>query len=385
MLKAITYELKPNATQRQAIRKACGCARFVYNMALAYKVEQYKTNKVSVSEYELDKLLTGWKKEYPFLSDCQIHALQQKIKDMCNAFGNIRKTGAGFPKFKKKGKCKETFRVPEPCRIDYNKWTCSIAKVGKVRIYKGHNKQISNIHSYTVEYRPTLDRYFVSILYETSERPQKEYDGTHCGIDVGIKTFATLSGGEVFENQKYLKSNLRKLRVLQRSAARKYKRGVMTEEQSRNWHKVQRQVAALHLHIVNQRKDFNHKLSRWIADNYYLVSVEDLAVKNMVRNHHLAQAINDVGWQSFLSMLEYKCYAFQKVDRFFASSQMCGVCGYKNSDVKDLAVRTWICPQCGTRHERDLNAAENIDREGLSLWRRKVSGCAMLAPEPCVL
>ena len=166
MLKAIIYELKPNSMQKQAIKKACGCARFVYNMALAYKVEQYKTNKVSVSEYELNKFLTGWKKEYPFLSDCHIHALQQKIKDMCNAFGNIRKIGAGFPKFKKKGKCKEAFRVPEPCRIDYNKWTCSIAKVGKVRIYKGHNKQISNIHLYTVEYKSTLDRYFVSILYD---------------------------------------------------------------------------------------------------------------------------------------------------------------------------------------------------------------------------
>lgn len=220
-----------------------------------------------------------------------------------------------------------------------------------------------------------MDRYFVSVLYEDNSLTNKRIPNkdTHCGIDVGIKTFATLSDGTVFENQKHLKSNLKKLRVLQRSASRKYKSGKNKFEQSRNWKKIQKRIAKLHFHIANQRNDYNHKVSSYIADNYYLVSVEDLTVKNMVKNRKLSRAISDVAWGGFLVMLEYKCQAYQEVDRFFASSQTCGCCGYKYSKVKDLAVRSWVCPQCGTKHDRDLNASKNIDREGLSLWRHKVS------------
>lgn len=374
MLRAIKYEIRPTKAQAQAIRKACGCSRFVYNKALALKIERYQQDKVNLSQYDLDKLLTSWKKEFTFLSDCPSQSLQQKVHDMCGAFGKM-KNGAKFPQFKKKGRCKESFRVPTSLNIDFEDWTCKIAKIGKVKFLKGHNKQVSNVHSYTVEYKPSLDRYFVSILYEDNSLTNKRIPNkdTHCGIDVGIKTFATLSDGKVFENQKHLKSNLKKLRVLQRSASRKYKKGVKTEEQSSNWKKVQKQIAKLHFHIANQRNDYNHKVSRHLADNYYLVSVEDLNIKGMLKNHRLAQAVNDVAWSSFLSMLKYKCQAYQEVDRFFASSQTCGCCGYKNPKVKDLAVRSWVCPQCGTKHDRDLNASKNIDREGLSLWRRKVS------------
>ena len=372
MLKAIIYELKPTEAQKQAFRKACGCARYVYNKALAYKKERYEKNGVSLGKYDIDKMITVWKQTDTFLSDCPVHALQQKVHDMCDAFGNMKKTGAGFPKFKKKGRCRETFRVPEPCKIDYGNWTCKIAKIGTVKIYRGHNKQIANIHSYTVEVKPTLDRYFISILYEDhAGRRTTPDEATHCGIDVGIKTFATLSNREVFENQKHLKANLRKLRVLQRSASRKYKRDVKTEEQSKNWRKVQKSIAKLHLHIANQRKDYNHKVSRYIADNFYHVSVEDLSVKNMQRNHHLAQAIADVAWSQFISMLQYKCCMLHKIDRFYASSQTCSSCGYKNEEVKDLRLRRWTCPVCGASHDRDLNAAKNIDREGLSLLSEK--------------
>ena len=372
MLKSIKYELKPTEAQKQAFRKACGCARYVYNKALAYKKEQYEANGVSLSKYDIDKMITVWKQEDTFLSDCPIHALQQKVHDMCDAFYNMKKANAGYPKFKKKGKCRETFRIPDPCKIDYGNWTCRIAKIGVVKIYKGHNKEINNIHSYTVEVKPSIGRYFISILYEDhTERRVTPDESTHCGIDVGIKTFATLSTGKIFENQKYLKGNLRKLRVLQRSTSRKYKKGVKTEEQSNNWRKVQKSIAKLHLHIANQRQDYNHKVSRYIAENFYHVSVEDLSVKNMQKNHKLAQAISDVAWSQFMTMLQYKCCVLRKVNRFYASSQTCHECGYKNEEVKDLKLRHWICPVCGTSHDRDLNAAKNIDREGLSLLSEK--------------
>jgi putative transposase len=373
MLRAITYELNPTSEQRSHIRRICGCARYVYNKALALKIEKYKNEKVSLSAYDIDKMLTVWKATDTFLSECPSQALQQKVHDMCNAFGNMKKTNAGFPKFKKKDKCRESFRVPMPCKMDFDDWTCSIAKVGKVRVYKGHNKKINSIHSYTVEYKPRLGRYFISVLYDDFTPRTIPDNSTHCGIDVGLKTFATLSTGEVFKNHKYLKAGLKKLRVLQRSASRKFKKGVNADGQSNNWEKVQKSIAKLHLHITNQRKDYNHKVSRKIADRFYLVSVEDLSVKNMLHNSRLAQAISDVAWSDFLAMLQYKCCAFQKVGRFYASSQICSACGYKNETVKNLSIRRWSCPSCGAVHDRDLNAAQNIDREGQSLWKHKVT------------
>ena len=234
-----------------------------------------------------------------------------------------------------------------------------------MKIYRGHNKTINgNIKSYTVRCTST-DRYFISILYEC-EKKEDLNNNKSVGIDVGIKTFATLSDGKVFENQKYLKNNLKKLRVLQRSASRKYKKGIKTEEQSNNWKKAMKQVAKLHEHIAFERQDFLHKVSREIADSYSTVCVEDLSVKNMEKNHRLAQAITDCGWSKFISMLEYKCDNLVKIDKFFASSQICSVCGMKNEQVRKLSVRKWICPNCNSKHDRDLNAAINIMREGLS-------------------
>ena len=152
---------------------------------------------------------------------------------------------------------------------------------------------------------------------------------------------------------------------MQRSASRKYKKDKKREEQSNNWKKTIKQIAKLHEHISFQREDFNHKLSREIANNYEVVCIEDLAVKNMEKNHKLARYINDVGWSQFVKFLEYKCTKLIKIDRFFASSQICSVCGYKNEAVKNLSIRTWVCPKCGSHHDRDVNAALNIKREGL--------------------
>ena len=251
-----------------------------------------------------------------------------------------------------------------------------LAKIGKVRLYRGHNKRIPNdakVYHYSVEYKPSLDRCFLSVVYEDNSSTNKRIPNkdTHCGIDVGIKTFATLSDGKVFENQKHLKSNLKKLRVLQRSASRKYRKGKNKFEQSSNWKKIQKRIAKLHFHIANQRQDYNHKVSRYIADNFYHVSVEDLSVNNMQKNHKLAQAISDVAWSQFITMLQYKCCVLRKVNRFYASSQTCSACGHKNEEVKDLKLRHWTCPVCGASHGRDLNAAKNIDREGLSLLSEK--------------
>jgi putative transposase len=368
MLRAIKYELKPTKEQAVLIKQACGCCRFVFNRGLDKKKKAYEVSKQNISAYELMKDVTSLKQteEYAFLKDVPSQALQQSLLDLDKAYKNFFKRGnKGFPKFKKKG-LNDSFRIPVECKVNYSNWTVKIAKAGSVKVYKGHNKQIQGkIKSYTVKHTST-DRYFISILYETPDL-QSLNNGKAVGIDVGIKTFATLSDGKVFENQKYLKSNLKKLRVLQRSASRKYKKGVKTEKQSNNWKKSIKKIAKLYEHISFQRLDYLHKVSADISRNYSTVCVESLSVKNMIKNHHLSRSIADCGWSMFLDMLDYKCDRLVKIDKFFASSQICSNCGSINKEVKNLSIRKWTCPSCNTTHDRDLNASINILRKGLSL------------------
>ena len=220
MLRAIKYELNPTNTQKVLIKQTCGCCRKVYNTMLDRKIGAYKEDGRTISAIELINQLPQLKSELTYLKDVPSQSLQQAIRNLDTAYANFfRKGGSGFPKFKKKG-CKDSFRIPIACVIDYDNWTIKTAKIGVIKFYKGHNKQIKGtIKSYTISHTNT-DRYFISVLYETMDKP-KLNNNKSVGIDVGIKDFATLSDGKVFENQKHLKSNIRKRRVLQRTVSRR--------------------------------------------------------------------------------------------------------------------------------------------------------------------
>ena len=380
MLRAVKYELNPTKAQKELIKQTCGCCRLVYNTMLERKVNAYKKDNTRLSAIDLINQLPQLKKEKEFLKEVPSQSLQQAIRNLDGAFNFFFKHKGNFPKFKKKG-VKDSFRIPVACVIDYNNWTIKTAKIGVIKFYKGNNKPINGkIKFYTISRTHVTDRYFISITYETVDKEKLNNDKT-VGIDVGITHLATLSDGKVFENQKYLQSNLRKLRVLQRAADRKYQRGKTIAEQSNNYRKALAQVSKLHERIAFQRRDYLQKVTTWIARNYSTVCVETLNIDSIRKsNRRLAREISDCGLGMFMNMLEYKCDNLVKIDKWFASSQTCYVCGHKEQRVKNTGVRQWTCPVCGTRHNRDLNAARNIEREGLSLCGHKVSGYTMPVP-----
>ena len=376
--RAIKYELAPTATQREILKRMLGCTRFIWNKLLALSVTRYESEKkFIISVPELNSTLNCLKKEFTFLCEAPSQALQQVYFQQQKALKDFlkhRKTDRhfGFPKFHRKHNG-DSFSIPVPCPVDFENWKVKLPKIGLVKIFKGSNKAIpvKQIKRYTVSYTPT-GRFFISVVYYVNKE-NVQGNGRAVGIDLGIKHYCVTSEGEVFENQKYLSHNLKRLRVMQRSLSRKYKLGKKREEQSNNWKKTMKKVCKLYEKIGFQRKDFLHKLSTYLAKNYYTVCAETLSVKNMVKNRKLSRVISDAGWGMFLSMLKYKCGNFVEIDKFYPSSQTCSVCGSINHKVKNLSVRSWVCPNCNTFLDRDLNAAKNILREGLSLCGHKVS------------
>ena len=366
MLRAYKYRIYPTEEQKVLLAKTFGCCRFVYNWALNLKIEAYRQEKKSIGNIELtNRMKSKLKAEHEWLGEVNSQALQSSLRNLDTAYKNFfRDTHAvGFPKFKSRNS-KQSFQCPQHCRVDFEKGTITIPKAKDIPAVL-HRKFKGTVKTVTVSMTPS-GKYFASVLVDTAiqELPASAMQGdTALGIDLGIKSLAVCSDGRTFDNPKNLQHSLDRLALLQKRLSRKQKG-------SANRNKARIRVARLQEHIANCRKDNLHKITHALTHDSQVrtLCMEDLNVKGMQRNHHLAQAVGDASFGMFLTMLEYKCRWYGvnliKIDRFAPSSKTCGQCGYVYKGLK-LSERSWICPECGTHHDRDFNAACNIKEFGL--------------------
>ncbi|WP_370770631.1 IS200/IS605 family element RNA-guided endonuclease TnpB [Eubacterium ramulus] len=363
MIKAYKYRIYPNSEQRMQIAKTFGCCRFVYNQILAYRKEVYEKEKKSVSKTDCNNYCNRQlKKDYEWLKEVDKFALTNAIYNMDAAYRKFFKEHAGYPKFKSKHdnhKSYTTNITNGNITVDFESNRVKLPKLKDVTA-KLHRNFSGQIKSATISQVPS-GKYYVSILVET-EHMELPHTNQNTGIDLGIKELCITSDGKKYKNPKIIRKYEKKLIKLQRQLAHKEKR-------SQNYYKIKKKIALCHEKITNTRKDYLHKISHEIISENQVIVSENLQIKNMVKNHHLAKAISDVSWYELTRQLEYKAKwngrKYIKIDTFYASSQICSVCGYQNTETKDLSVRKWECPVCGVKHDRDINAAKNILAEGL--------------------
>lgn len=363
------FRIYPTSEQESLIQRTFGCCRYVFNYYLADRQENYRMTGKSPTRFQQSYDLTMIKQRIEWLKDVDAIALQSELQNLDFAFQNffrrVRKgvKPYGYPQFKRKHadrKSYKTKRVGNNISIDASQ--IKLPKLGWVKCKV--SKQIEGrILSATVSQNPS-GKYFVAVNCIDVELEPLPKTGAVVGVDLGIKALATTSDGTEYPNRKFIKQFDAKLRRESRRLSRKQKGSKRREKQRVRKAKVEE-------HIANQRQDYLQKTTTELIRNYDVICIENLKTKGMMKNHKLARSLSDVSFYEFRRELEYKAEWYGKtvqvIDTFCPSSQLCHSCGYRNPETKSLSVREWTCPECGERHDRDVNAAINILNEGLRL------------------
>ena len=366
--KAYKFRIYPNDEQKVLFAKTFGCVRLVYNHWLDRKIKQYAEDKTSVMYTVCAKEMAEMKKteEYAFLKEVDSVSLQQSLQHLDTAFQNFfKQPKTGFPRFKSKKRNKNSYStICINGNITISNGYLKLPKIGQVRL-KQHRAIPSEykLKSVTVSQTPS-EKYYVSILFEYKNQVQEQDMHEFLGLDFSMHELYKDSNGNEPCYPRYYRQAERKLKREQRKLS-------LMQKGSKNRAKQRIKVAKLHEKVANQRKDFLHKQSRQITNAYDCVCIEDLDMKAMAQTLNFGKSFADNGWGMFTTFLKYKLEEqgkrLVKIDRFFASSQICSCCGYVNKGTKNLAVRAWDCPECGTHHDRDVNAAINIRNEGMRI------------------
>ena len=369
--KAYKFRIYPDSNQALLIVKTIGCSRFVFNHFLAERSSAYESEKRTLSYNNCSAMLTQLKKELTWLSEVDSTALQSSLRFLDDSFKRFFSRQNDYPRFKSRKNPVQSYTSKfTNNNIAVEDSFLKLPKLGFVRYAKSREVD-GRIISATVSRKPS-GKFFVSVLAETevSELPKT---GSSCGIDVGLKDFAVISGEKTHANPRFFRSLEAKLAKEQRILSRRVKF-------TNNWYKQKLKVAKVHEKIANTRTDYLHKLSIDIVKNHDIIGMEDLQVSNMLKNKILSKAISEVSWSQFKELIEYKAFWYGKkvitVSKTFASSQLCSACNYQNKAVKNLSVRTWTCPSCNAVHDRDINASINLRNEAIRLLTAGTAGLA---------
>ncbi len=361
MLKVVKIRLYPDVQQQQSLAQAFGSCRWLWNYCLNLMNQTYKETGKGLSGYEVKKTIPNLKKEHEWLSQTYSQCLQQVCLNLGVAFNNFFEKRAQYPSFKSKHG-KQSIQYPQNIKV--NEKTLTVPKIGNIKAII-HRPIEGKIKTVTLS-KNSSNQYFAAILFDDGkDKLEQQMEGSAIGVDVGLTHFAITSNGSKFDNPRFLTQHENNLKQKQQQLSRKQKG-------SNNQNKARIKVARVHCKITNCREDFLHKLSRRIVNENQVIVTENLNIKGMMKNHCLAQAIAQVGWGMFSTMLKYKAEndgkIYQEVDRFFPSSKTCHVCLNQVGNLP-LDIRHWTCEKCHTKHDRDTNAAINIRNEGLRILR----------------
>jgi putative transposase len=378
--KAYKFRLYPNKEQQELINKTFGCNRLVYNYYLNKKKEEYENNNKNISCFECIKDLLKIYVNYPFLKEIDSMSLRCSLFDLDNAYQKFFKEKIGYPKYKQRNSknsyrtnyIKNTYKgkIYENIKLDLINKTITLPKLKEVKIrgYRKIKEIKGRIINATIS-KEKDNKYYVSVLFEEDIIVKQMIPTSIIGIDLGIKDLVITSNYEKYQNEKNIQKYEKRIKRKQKELSRKIK-------DSNNYYKTKQKIAKLYHKLTNARKYIIHKITKEIIDKNDIIVTENLKIKNMIKNHTIAKSLTDATLSEIIRQLEYKSKwkgkQLYKIDTYYPSSQICSKCGYQNKNLKDLKIREYICPQCGSNLDRDYNATENIMFEGIKKYMERL-------------